>query len=98
MLILTRTPGETLKIGDDITVTILEVRNSRQVRIGIEAPHAVHVLRVELTPRPAVLSNRKINPALALPKLQRLSVGVTFPGDRERRTDPPRKGDGGIKI
>jgi len=37
MLILTRRIGETLKIGDDIEVTVLDVK-SNQVRIGITAP------------------------------------------------------------
>lgn len=47
MLILTRKPGETLKIGDDITVHILSV-NGRQVRIGIDAPKSVEVHREEI--------------------------------------------------
>ena len=42
MLILTRTPGESLKIGEDIVITVFEV-NGRQVRIGIDAPDAVHI-------------------------------------------------------
>lgn len=44
MLILTRRPGETLKIGKDITVTVLGVKGN-QVRIGIDAPKDVAVLR-----------------------------------------------------
>lgn len=47
MLILTRKPSEQLKIGDDITVTILGVRGN-QVRIGIDAPKDVLILREEL--------------------------------------------------
>ena len=47
MLILTRRVGETIKIGSEIEVTVLEVRG-RQVRIGIAAPDEVIILRKEL--------------------------------------------------
>lgn len=47
MLILTRRIGETLNIGDDITVTILQVKGN-QVRLGINAPKDVAVHREEI--------------------------------------------------
>jgi carbon storage regulator len=47
MLILTRRVGETLMVGNDITVTIVAVRG-RQVRIGINAPKDVAVHREEV--------------------------------------------------
>lgn len=47
MLILTRRVGETLKIGDEIDVTILAVKGN-QVRVGIKAPNDVSVHREEL--------------------------------------------------
>lgn len=47
MLVLTRKAGEKVHIGDDIIVTVLEVHGHR-VRLGIEAPAAVPVLRAEL--------------------------------------------------
>lgn len=47
MLILTRRVGETLVIGDDVTITVLEVKGS-QVRIGINAPKSVSVHREEI--------------------------------------------------
>lgn len=50
MLILTRREGETLLIGDNIEVTVLAVSGS-QVRIGIEAPRDVTVLREEVADR-----------------------------------------------
>lgn len=47
MLCLTRQIGTSIVIGDDITVTVLEVKG-RQVRIGIDAPREVPIAREEL--------------------------------------------------
>jgi carbon storage regulator len=50
MLILTRRVTESLNIGDDIKVTVLEIRGS-QVRIGVSAPKHIQVDREEITER-----------------------------------------------
>lgn len=47
MLILTRRVGETLIIGDDVTITVLGVKGN-QVRMGINAPKQVSVHREEI--------------------------------------------------
>ena len=50
MLILTRRVGETLMVGDDVTITVLGVRGN-QVRIGVNAPRRVAVHREEIYQR-----------------------------------------------
>ena len=50
MLILTRRVGESLMIGDDVTITVLGVKGN-QVRIGVNAPKEVAVHREEILNR-----------------------------------------------
>ena len=50
MLILTRRVGETLMVGDEVTVTVLGVKGN-QVRIGVNAPKHVSVHREEIYER-----------------------------------------------
>lgn len=47
MLVLSRRPGESIVIGNQVTVTVLEVRGD-QIRIGIDAPREVQVHREEV--------------------------------------------------
>ena len=50
MLILTRKVGESLLIGDDVSITILNIRGN-QVKIGVQAPKDVSVHREEIYQR-----------------------------------------------
>ena len=47
MLILTRRPGESIQVGEEIEISVIEIRGN-QVRLGIAAPPEVLVLRSEL--------------------------------------------------
>ena len=50
MLVLTRRQGESIQIGDDVVVTVLEVRGG-QVRLGVTAPDTVAIHRAEVLER-----------------------------------------------
>lgn len=58
MLILTRKAGERIFIGDNITITIVRA-DQHSVRIGIDAPKDVTILREEVARRNTDNSNRK---------------------------------------
>lgn len=47
MLALTRRTGETIRIGDDVTITIAEIRGNT-IRVHIDAPRDVRILREEI--------------------------------------------------
>jgi carbon storage regulator len=50
MLVLTRKLGERITIGDDITISLLEIKGS-QVKLGIEAPKSISIHRQEVYER-----------------------------------------------
>lgn len=60
MLILTRRVGESIRINDDITVTVLGV-NGMQVRLGVEAPEEVAVHRQEIYERIQANQAQEVN-------------------------------------
>lgn len=47
MLVLARKPGESVVVGNDVVITVLEIRGG-QVRIGVDAPRSVQVHREEV--------------------------------------------------
>lgn len=72
MLVLTRKPGETITIGDDIKIYVQEVRGN-QVKIGIKAPPNIAVHREEVYIRiqeenmaAATATNENLNAALGM--------------------------------
>lgn len=62
MLVLTRRPGESVLIGEGVTVTVLAVEGQR-IRLGVSAPREVKVLRSEIIP---LLAVKKGDPPVAL--------------------------------
>lgn len=51
VLVLTRKAGEAIRIGDDVTVTVLEI-NGNSVRVGIDAPREIEIVRSEVAENP----------------------------------------------
>lgn len=78
MLVLTRKLHETIRIGPDITVTIVRVKGST-VRLGIEAPESVRVVRGELVDEP-----RRNAPGSAGEGPQPASSGESSDGPQDR--------------
>jgi len=66
MLVLTRKPGEKVIIGEAITLTVVAV-SGNQVRLGIDAPPPIRILRAELTDGRFDLkgTDKHLNPELA---------------------------------
>ena len=62
MLVLSRKESERIRLGNNIVVTVVRVSGDR-VRIGIEAPPEVIVLRDELQPRQAVSEKKPLKEA-----------------------------------
>ena len=62
MLVLSRRVGESVVVGDDVTITILEVRGD-VVRVGIDAPRSVSVHRAELLAELATTNQESASPS-----------------------------------
>lgn len=62
MLVLSRRVGESVVIGDDVTITVLEVRGD-VIRIGIDAPRSVAVHRAELLAEVADTNTEAASPS-----------------------------------
>ena len=65
MLVLSRKSKESIEIGDSVVVTVLEIRGNK-VRIGIDAPKEIHVLRTELHDQVSDPSGNSFRPTFAV--------------------------------
>jgi carbon storage regulator len=90
MLVLSRKETQRIKVGDSIVVTVVRVAGDR-VRLGIEAPPGVIVLREELEPRPRAASVPAATvPAESLPAASPGGGGVFFARGYGALLDPLR--------
>ena len=77
MLVLTRKLSETILIGEDVRVTVVRLEGG-QVRLGIDAPRSIRVLRAEVKPRSADAAERgppqqqEVTPSRSAP----LGIGI----------------------
>jgi carbon storage regulator len=97
MLVLSRRLGESLVIGDDIVISVLEVKGD-VVRIGVDAPRSVQVRRKELLEEVAATNQSAASPTpAAVAGLSRL-VGSAKTGSDDRATPrPSAAGDTGAQ-
>lgn len=68
MLVLSRKPGESVNIGDEVKVTVLSI-SGKQVRIGIEAPSDIAVHREEIYNK--IVSEQELEPTTHVMKRSR---------------------------
>lgn len=88
MLVLSRKHNETLHIGNDVVITIVRVRGD-SVRIGIQAPKDVHIMRSELLGTPAKQAD---NPANNSTSTLDLTLEIQLPKKRSQRALPSARG------
>jgi len=81
MLILTRRKNETLRIGDDILITIVDIQGD-QIRLGIAAPREVSILRQELY---EAVRDSNARAALTVQNADMLSLLKKMPNKDEKK-------------
>lgn len=86
MLILSRRVGESIRIGDDITVVVIEIKGS-QVRLGVEAPQGVAIDRQEIRAR----KEAGLHPAPTKPQDEPLYANRTEAEWRQLLADEQRE-------
>ena len=89
MLVLSRKQGESVVIGNDILVTVLEVRGD-QIRLGIDAPRSVTVHREEVYVQVAKANSAAIASADRQAALLRRSIPRSAQGRPQAPPDIPR--------
>jgi carbon storage regulator len=92
MLILTRRPEESIRVGEEVTITLLGIRGN-QVRIGIDAPRAIPVHRQEIYDR--IQAEADKGHANSQESAHPPTLGVVSPDGEVRET--PRESDPGAK-
>ncbi|GAA4422902.1 carbon storage regulator [Bremerella cremea] len=87
MLVLTRKQQQQIQIGEGVTITILKVKGNT-VRIGIEAPSDVKIVRSELEPEEEAAPAEEAEPQAAAPRIDQMesvSLGGKPKGNEDYR-------------
>lgn len=74
MLVLTRKAKQQIQVGENIVITILQVRG-QAVRVGIEAPREVRVVRGEINEQPAAAADEAPAGKSSMPRPERIEAG-----------------------
>jgi len=74
MLVISRKENQKIKIGDDIEIVVVSI-DKNQVKIGIEAPKEIQILRSELL-EDIKKENIKANKEISIEKLQEFSKAI----------------------
>ena len=74
MLVLTRKAKQQIQVGENIVITILQVRG-QAVRVGIEAPREVRVARAEINEQPATAADEVPAGKSSMPRPERITAG-----------------------
>ncbi|MCP4783126.1 MAG: carbon storage regulator [Fuerstiella sp.] len=69
MLVLSRKPGESIQIDDNIFVTVSEVKGGR-VRLSIEAPRTVRIMRQEVLERDLPMKSQELTLGVPVPAVK----------------------------
>jgi carbon storage regulator len=94
MLILTRKPGESLYIGDEIKITIVELKGN-QIRVGIDAPSNFKIYREEIYVQ-ILEENKKAAEAAAASSSGLEGLSEAWKGRKVDAGDTVRKSSGGL--
>lgn len=96
MLILTRKPGESLYIGDNIKVIIVEIKGN-QIRVGIDAPADLRIYREEIYLQ-ILEENKKAAETGMVSEGDLEALSRAFPGSQGGEGKPRKPGLGGSLI
>ncbi len=82
MLILTRRVGQSIKIGDDVELTVIQISGD-QVRLGINAPRTVRVYRAELLEQ---ILSENLRAATSAADVDALEAALPAPQEEEKES------------
>lgn len=87
MLILSRKPNESIMIGDQVQVSIIDIRGD-QVKLGIRAPREVKVYRQEVYQAIQTQNREALRAGTQLPQIDTMLDQLSEPGEKENEKPP----------